>query len=536
MILDTLITGAEVYDGQHTEPQRVSVGIVGRHIAWVGEAPVGHAARQTVHAPGTVLCPGFIDAHASTGLGYMLPNAADHKLYQGVTTEVIGNCGTSNAPIGPHLLAAAEREASGIGAPLRWRGMGEWLDQLDAHGLPINVATHIGHSTLRASTGAWQTMLSSTQQEELVALLSEGMVAGALGMSTGLIYPPGSLSTTGELIALAKIVSAVGGVYVSHIRDERHGLEDAIEEALTIGRQAGLPTIISHLKAAERANWGKIPGVLARLERERASGQAVTVTAYPYTAVSTRLRAFLPTAILQDGVSGMGVRLKTPEGRAAAITHLQARGTDFAALTLITESLPGGQGRSISILAQHRREAPADTAIAVLLSDPEAWIVYHCIDEADMDAALLWPDAIVCSDSWSYPVNAANPVGNPHPRTYGAFTEFLEKYALSRPRLSLGAAVRKMTSLPADWLGLPDRGRIALGAAADLVLLTPDRVHACATYNNPRQFSEGTEQVWVNGVAMLDEEGHIRPMLPGTTLRRQASGSAARRSPSDPAG
>ena len=532
MILDTLITGAEVYDGQHVEPRCVSVGILGKRIAWVGEPPVGHAARQTVHAPGAVLCPGFIDAHASTGLGYMLPNAADHKLYQGVTTEVIGNCGSSNAPIGPHLLADAQRQADGIGAPLCWRGMGEWLDQLDAHGLPINAATHIGHSTLRASTGAWQPTLSSTQQAEIGALLTEGLAAGALGMSTGLIYAPGSLSTTGELIALAEIVAAAGGVYASHIRDERHALEDAIEEALTIGQQAGLPTIISHLKAAERANWGKIPGVLARLERARGTGQAVTVTAYPYTAVSTRLRAFLPTGVMQDGVSGMLARLKTPEGRAAAIAHLQARGTDFAALTLLTESLPGGQGCRLSILAQHRREAPEDTAIAVLLSDPEAWIVYHCIDEADMDAALLWPDAIVCSDSWSYPVNATNPVGNPHPRTYAAFTQFLEAYALARPRLPLGAAVRKMTSLPADWLGLPDRGRIAPGAAADLVLLMPDRVHACATYDDPRQFSEGTRQVWVNGVAMLDDAGHIRPVLPGTTLRRQASG----RAPSFPVG
>ncbi|MFT5685566.1 MAG: N-acyl-D-amino-acid deacylase, partial [Myxococcota bacterium] len=205
------------------------------------------------------------------------------------------------------------------------------------------------------------------------------------------------------------------------------------------------------------------------------------------------------------------------------------RGTDFEALTLITDSLSGARGASVGDLARRRGADPAETAVAVLRADPEAWIVYRCIDEADMDAALLWPDAIVCSDSWSYPVNAPNPVGDPHPRTYGAFTRFLEEYALSRQRLSLGAAIRKVTRLPADWLGLPDRGRIAMGAAADLVLLDLSRVHARATYEDPRQFSEGTEQVWVNGVAMFDAQHRIRSVLPGRTLRRQAWKTASKK-------
>jgi N-acyl-D-amino-acid deacylase len=525
MILDTLITNAAVLDGSGGPARAVAVGILGDRIALVGEPPVGLAARHTLDATGRLLCPGFIDTHASTGLGYMLPHAADHKLRQGVTTEVIGNCGTSEAPVGARLLVEARRRAAAVGATLTWRGLGEWLSQLDRHGLPINVATHIGHGTLRAGAGAWEPALSAEQHDTMTALLAEGLGAGALGLSTGLIYAPGSFADTGEIIALARQVAAAGGVYVSHIRDERAGLLDAIEEALTIADRAGLPAIISHLKAAERANWGKIPAVLERLERARAAGQAVTVEVYPYTAVSTRLHAFLPTAAMREGSAGLPGWLRDPDNRARAAAHLRARGTDFQALTLITESLPGARGRSIAALA--RGGDPAEQVLAVLSVDPEAFIVYRCIDEADMNAALLWPDAIVCSDSWSLPVNATTPVGDPHPRTYGAFTRFIEEYALARPRLSLGAAIRRVTRLPADWLGLTDRGRIAVGAAADLVLLSPDRVHARATYEDPRQFSEGTEQVWVNGRPMFDGEQRILPRLPGRTLRRHGAGQAA---------
>ena len=517
-MLDTLICGATVYDGVHPAPRSVSVGLRAGRIAWVGPTPVGQSARQTVQADGLLLCPGFIDVHASTGLGYTLPEAADHKLYQGVTTEVIGNCGTSNAPIGEHLLADAAAQAERIGIPLTWRSTCEWLDQLDAHGLPINAATHIGHNTLRASAGAWAAQPTPTQQRTMADLLEEGLSAGALGLSTGLIYPPGCFATTDEIIALARIASRYSGLYVSHIRDERAHLLDAVEEALAIGTAADLPVLISHLKSAEQANHGRIPAILRRLEQARAAGQAVTFSVYPYTAVSTRLRAFLPIESMQDGTAGLRGWLAA--NRSAALAGLRARGTDFTALTLITESLPGARGRTVADLARQRSVAPDLLTLQILQADPEAFIVYRCIAAADMHAAICWPDAIICSDSWSYPVNAPNPIGDPHPRTFGAFTRFLERYAFCSGRLSVGEAIRRITALPADWLGLTDRGRILTGAAADLTLLDPQRVRERATYTDPRQFSAGTVQVWVAGCAMFDPEGQLRPLRPGRTLRR----------------
>ena len=197
---------------------------------------------------------------------------------------------------------------------------------------------------------------------------------------------------------------------------------------------------------------------------------------------------------------------------------LHTRGTDFDAMVLITESLPGATGRSIRQLAQAHETDPAQMVVDILLQDPDAWIIYHCINEDDMDAAILWNDSIIGSDSWSYPVNAPRSIGHPHPRTYGAFTRFLERYALKHPRIPFGHAVRKITSYPARWLKLPRRGRIAEGYFADLVVLDPANVREKATFADPRQFSEGAEYVWVNGTLML-EQGTLYEKRPGRVLR-----------------
>lgn len=517
-MLDLLIQDATVYDGVSPSGRAAAVGILGDRIAWVGEPPHGCAARTVLSAPGRFLCPGFIDSHASTGMGFRLPDAADHKLLQGVTTEVVGNCGTSDAPIGPHLRDAASQRARQIGTHADWDSLRSWLEALEQHGLPINVGTHIGHSTLRKSAGAWEPALTAQQRHDMHAMLEEGLTNGALGMSTGLIYAPGCFASTAEIIDLARKVSHAGGLYVSHLRSERDQLAEAVEEALEIGMQAALPVLISHLKSAERPNWGRIPATLDRIAQAREAGQAVTVEVYPYTAVSTRLRAFFPPALLRGGDAQLTERLR--QARPAAAAHLRARGTDFDGLVLITDSLPGARGHSIGALARQQQADPAQVAIAALEADPDAWVVYHCIDPSDMDAAILWPDAIVCSDSWSYPVNALNPIGDPHPRTFGAFTRFLEQYALTG-RIPFGEAIRKITTLPARWLGLRGRGQIAVGAAADLVLLDPQRLRERATYAAPRQLSEGTDQVWVNGVPMLRPDGSIAAQLPGRVLRRR---------------
>ena len=517
-MLDYLITGATLFDGVNVEPGQEAVGVLGERIAYVGPALGASAARRVVDASGLYLCPGFIDTHASTGLGYRFPHAGDNKLFQGVTTEIIGNCGTSTGPVGERLVPTMERLAGQIGFTFDWRMLGEWFEGVEAYGLPFNIGTFVGHSTLRGGVCADAQQVTRKEIDQMGALLDQAMRDGALGLSTGLVYAPGSFADTSEIIDLAKIAAHYGGIYVSHIRDERQDLEASIDEAVEIGRVAGLPVLVSHLKAAERPNWGKIPAVLERIEAARAEGVRLTIEVYPYTATSTKLRTFIPKAALSDGVSGMVTKLRTDAWRQQSVEWLRRRGTDFDAMVLITDSVPGAAGKSIRQVADEHAQDPAHMTVDLLLEDPDAWIIYHCINEDDMDAAILWDDSIIASDSWSYPVNAPKQIGHPHPRTYGAFTRFLERYALHEGPLSFGQAVRKITSYPAGWLKLSRRGRIAEGYFADLVALDPTRVREKATFAAPRQFSEGTAFVWVNGALMV-EGGTLHEKMPGRVVR-----------------
>ena len=521
--LDFVIENATVYDGVSPEPRSCRVGVAGERIAWV-DADGGNAmdAERRIDAQGLVLCPGFIDTHASTGFGYRFPNAADHKLFQGVTTEVIGNCGISPAPIGEEHVGEIEELAEQVGFEFDWRTLGQWFAAVESYGLPINGGTYAGHGTVRSGICGAGEAASEADLTAMEEVFAGAMRDGALGMSTGLVYAPGSFADTDEIVRLARVVARHGGRYVSHIRNEREGLEASVAEVIEISRRANLPALVSHLKAAERSNWGKIPGVIEGIERARAEGVDVTFEVYPYGAVSTKLRTFIPKAALAGGVPAMLERLHQAEWRQRSVEWLDGRGTDYDGMVMITDSLAEEgivtRGLSIAEVASRRERTPGDTVVDVLHADPEAWIVYHCINEEDLDAAILWPDSIVCSDSWSYPVNAPNQIGDPHPRTFGAFTRFLERWSLADGRIPLGAAIRKVTSLPARFLGLTERGRIAEGCFADLVLLDPSAVRERATYTEPRQFSEGTERVWVNGEPML-EEGRLAARRPGHILR-----------------
>ncbi len=521
-MLDLLIFGAEVYDGDQVRPRSAAVGLAGDSIAYVGPDPGAAAARRRVDARGLLLSPGFIDPHASTGLGYFFDRAGDHKLFQGVATEVIGNCGTSPAPVGPRLEAEMEERARRIGFPFDWRSLGEYFARLETRGVPLNVGTLAGHSTLRAGALADWREPAAGEVAELAAALEGALEDGALGLSTGLIYPPGCYAPTAELVALARIAAARGGIYASHVRDERAGLEEAVDEALEIGRASGAPVLVSHLKAAERPNWGKIPDVIRRIDDfRRRHGVAATFDVYPYAATSTRLRAYLPPELFERGIEAGRARLGAEDERRRAAAWLAGRGTDLASMTVISGARPQEKGKSVVEIAGERGRTPEETVCDLVREDPETWIVYHCISEDDLDAAVLWPDSLVCSDSWSYPVNAPVQIGEPHPRTFGAFSRFLARYVFDRPLLSYGEAVRKITSRPADFLGLAGRGRIREGDRADLVLLDPARFADRATYERPRLLARGVAHLWINGRKAIEEE-ELVDVSCGSVLRRAA--------------
>ncbi|TNE49908.1 MAG: hypothetical protein EP343_10280 [Deltaproteobacteria bacterium] len=518
MLLDILIEGAEVFDGEGGEGKRTSVGIVGDRIAYIGPALGAQAAKVWVNGKGCLLSPGFIDSHASTGLNYLREHAADHKIYQGVTLELIGNCGTSTAPIGPRLQATMEQKAEQIGFAFNWSSLRSYFEQVESVGLPINLATLVGHSTLRAGFLEHWKDPKSHEFQAMCSALKEGMQQGALGFSTGLIYPPGCFADTQELIELATIVKNMGGFYASHIRDERTEVVNAVEEALLIGRASGIPVLISHLKAADKHNWGKVPLLLKMIEDyQTETHNRAAVDVYPYTAVSTKLRAFFPKELLQDGLEAITEKLRQESCRTQSHQWFRHRQIDFASMWVLSDD--DNNGRSLVDIATLQNCLPEEAACRLVEEHHDTWIIYDCISEQDMDAAILWKDSMICSDSWSYPVNAKTTIGKPHPRTFGAFSRFLERYVFQTPRLSYGDAIRKITSIPADFLGIPHRGRIRKGHFADLLLMNPNTFADRATYKDPMQYSEGVEFLWINGRPVvehgeLNHDKHGRVIVP----------------------
>ncbi|MEN0003186.1 MAG: D-aminoacylase [Bacteroidota bacterium] len=520
-MLDYLITNATVCTGLKEKARIQPIGIKGDRIVVLDEHAPLPAAKNTIDATGLLLTPGFIDPHASTGFGYFFPEAANHKLYQGITTEIFGNCGTSPAPIGPHLVATMERLSNEIGFPFEWRTTAEYFEKISEQ-LQFNIATLVGHSTLRGGhMDDWKN-LKPAQLEAMKSDLAKAIDEGAIGFSTGLIYAPGCFAEMEEVIALAEIVAEKGGVYASHIRDERNHIEEAITEALTISEQAGVRTLISHLKAAEQQNWGKIPKVLAQIEAFNAKhpDMPVAVDVYPYTAISTKLRAFIPNYILKEGIEQVPKKLEDPKVVQDIADWIIKRDYDLTQMMIISDEFEAYFGKTVAEIAQEQALSDSETIAQILTKSTETWIVYHCINQQDIDTAILWPQAMICTDSWSYPINAPKTIGQPHPRSYGAFTEYLQRYVLELKALSWEEAIHKITYLPAQFFNLEGRGQIAPNYFADLVLLDPNRVKANATYTAPRSLSDGVEYLWVNGQPVI-EDRKICPKRPGKILTLQ---------------
>lgn len=518
MELDYIIKNATVITGQLTPAKVENIGIKGDKIVLLNQALEQYSASTTIDAEGLLLTPGFIDPHASTGFGYFFPEAANHKLYQGITTEIFGNCGTSPAPIGKNLESTMERLSEEIGFPYNWNTMTEYFERINDK-LQFNIATLVGHSTLRAGhLDDWKN-LTPAQLEAMKEALTNAMKEGALGLSTGLIYAPGCFAELEEIIELAKTTAKHGGVYASHIRDERNKVEEAIAEALTISDKANIRTLISHLKAAEKQNWGKIPKILQQIEQFNAEhpNLQAAIDVYPYTAISTKLRAFIPKDILKDGIDKVPQKLEKAEVRESIANWIIERDYDLDQMMIISDEFEEYYGKTVAQIAHEQQKSDSNTIAEILIKSTETWIVYHCISQDDIDTAILWKKAMICTDSWSYPINAPQSIGQPHPRSYGAFTEYLERYVLKLKALSWEEAIHKITYLPAHFFQLKGRGEIVEGNFADLVLINPDTLKVRATYTHPRQLSEGVEYLWVNG-KMVIEEKNIKPIHPGQIL------------------
>lgn len=520
---DLRLTGATVIDGTGTPGAPADVAVTDGRIVAVGDDADGPAAR-TVALDGLVLAPGFIDLH--THVDFTLPRypRAAAMVRQGVTTLVGGNCGFSPFPVVAGCADDLRELTAFIDAGLTW----DWSDadgylaDVATRPLACNLAQLVGHGAVRIAVLGFEARAPQPEElDRMRQLVDDGLRAGAFGLSTGLVYAPGSYADTDEIVALAEVAAAHGRFYVSHIRSEGDGSVDAVAEALEIGRRAGTAVQLSHHKAMGRDNWGKVGRTLTMIDEARAAGLDVTADQYPYVAASTTLSNLLPPWAREDGLDGMLAIFDDERRRELVAEEVHAGASDYDLDQVMISAVPDGAnaeaaGRMLVEVAATAGERPTDTLFRLLAEERDrVQMVIFGMDEDDVRTVMTHPQVAVASDGWTLDPEAG---GMPHPRSYGTYARVLGAYVRDQGLLPLEEAIRKMTSLPAARLGYDDLGVIRLGARADLAAFDPDRVADRATFAAPHQFAVGVDLVVVNGQIVIDG-GTDTGAVAGTVLR-----------------
>ncbi len=499
---DVLLQGGTIIDGTGGQPYDGSVSIADGRIVDVGKAPAG-AARQTIDCKGLVICPGFIDLHNHSDYTILKPEARSAQCYltQGCTTLVTGNCGGGRADVGT------------------------FYDELAAAGTGINIVQLVPHGSVREKVmGNVRRAPTDAELKQMQDLADAAMQQGAWGMSTGLQYVPGAYAKTDELVAMARVVGKRGGFYCSHIRDEGDTLIESIEEVIDIARGANLPCHVSHLKASKRPNWGKVRAAAHLIEQARREGLKITADQYPYTASSTSIMAFLlPDAEREGGERATADRLKDDKQikrlRPIIAKALAARGRIMIATF---NKKPDWVGKIIADIAAKEGREPVDIALEVLRDDPEAQGVNFGMDEADVRFVMTLPWVATASDGSSKIDDGTRP----HPRSFGTFPRKIGRYAIQEHVLSLPAAIRSATGLPADILGMTDRGYVRRNLVADLVVFDPKQLEDRATFEQPFKPSVGVRWLFIKGRVII-ADGVPQDVLAGRPLRRSQRPSPA---------
>jgi len=519
-MFDRVIADALVVDGTGAPGFPGWVGLRGEYIRAIGRGSAPGAA-MIVDGSGLVLAPGFVDVHNHSDLSPFLLPCMPSTLRQGITTVVVGNCGSSPWPRAgwEEAVLLANGDPAELPA-FAWRSWGDYLDAIDVARPAVNVATLIGHGSVRREVmGLERRYPTAEELERMHRLVAEAIHEGAAGLSTGLIYVPGIFSRTDEVIALAEAAAAQGGLYASHIRGEGRDLFTAVEEAIRIGQVAGLPVHVSHLKCESARVWGKAGELLGRIHAAGATGDQ-----YPYAAWNSSLSSLLPAWAAVVSVAAIAashherLRAAVEDGEADFQSSVDGVGWDAIVITDTIDSRFNGMG--VAAIADALSCDPFDAFVALLTEAPETACIGHAMREDDVSAILADPEVFVASDASA--VSPDSPAGSlpVHPREYGTFPRAL---ALSRDLglLPLEAVIRKMTLLPAERFGLAGRGKIAEGAFADLVLFDAEAIRDVATFEEPHAFPIGIHTVLVNGQVAW-QQGSPEVIRAGRALRRGA--------------
>jgi N-acyl-D-amino-acid deacylase len=521
-----LIRGGTVVDGTGAPARAADVAVEGERVVAVAPRLEGGATR-VIDATGRAVTPGFIDMHSHSDLFYFACPSAESKIRQGVTTEVVGMCSFSQAPLRPDQRDIVRGWAGGIGAGLdpSWETFAQYLDALRAIRPSVNVAHFVGHGALRIAAMGFEARPAGPDDlEGMQRLLGEAMDAGAFGFSTGLVYAPSAYSNTEELVALAKSMAARGGYYFSHIRGESSMLLDSINEAIRIGEEAGVGVQVSHVKASGRENWPKIDAALRLFETARARGVDVAGDVYPYNAGSTKLDNMMPAWAHEGGIGKLLERLSDRATRRRIVEEclidgerwgtVSQGGIGFDQVFIATCRRRELEGLNLAQIARQAGQPPAEVLMNLLLEEKCTVGMVSFSQSIDNVAKVLaHPALMIGSDSIPLYEGEGDRPGKPHPRTYGTFPRVLGEYARERRLFSLETAVHKMTGLPAARIGLRDRGVVQPGYFADLTVIDPATVKDESTYPDPHRYPTGVPYVVVNGAVVVDDSrmGTARP-------------------------
>jgi N-acyl-D-aspartate/D-glutamate deacylase len=517
---DLVIHGGSVLDGTGAPAVMADVGVREGRIAAMGDLADASATRR-IDATGLVVAPGFIDMHNHSDFTILVEPKAESAIRQGLTTLVLGES-RSAGPVKPGANEDPRSRADGV--EIDWTTLGGYFARLEKSGMATNIASYVGEEQVWTYVkGYGQSPATPAEIEEMKKLIAQAMEEGAMGLSTALLVPPSSLATTENLIELAKVAKQYGGIYSTHIRDEGERVFEAVEEAIAVGKGAGIPVDIIHMKIAHKKLWGRVNEIIAMVQKARDEGHDIQANVYPYTAGQNNLSSIIPPWAVDGGRERMLERLKTPSlrprlrreilnGLPGWYNHYLATGDGWGGMILVTlrhEKNRPFQGKRMSELIAARGGNPADVLMDVLIEENGSVpTVFFHHSEPDMQLVMKQPWTSIGSDGGALSVDGPTSRTHPHPRYFGTFPRVLGRYVRELGVITLPEAVKKMTSMNADKIGIADRGRLQAGQWADITVFDANRVIDRATFEKPHQYPEGIEYVIVNGTVTLEKGNH----------------------------
>jgi N-acyl-D-aspartate/D-glutamate deacylase len=526
---DLIIKNGLIVDGSGSKPYKADIGIINDLIYTIGDLSEA-AAHNIIDAANQIVCPGFIDIHTHTDIELLVNNHAESKIHQGVTTEVSGNCGSSPFPFNQSdAKDYSSYQNKRYGIDIYWQNLDGFFEAIEKNKTSINYATFTGHGDLRAFVvGKNDVTPSSEEMKKMQSVLRETMEMGSLGLATGLEYAPSSYGNTDELIELCKVVSKHNGVYATHMRNEDDTVIEAVEEALEICREANVSLQISHLKSCNKSNWHKTEKFLKQIHSAYDKGLSVNADRYPYVAYGTGMSTFLPIDTRQGSTDEIVARLEDNSKSSAINEYISSRGDRIGGWDrymisyCASEKNKNYEGKTIQQCASSNGTDEV-TFIRELLVEERlgAGIVGFAMDEGNLHTVLKDPLVSIGSDGSAKAPHGKLSSGNPHPRFYGTHTRVLGKYCREEKLFDIQTAVKKMTSMPAEKLGIKNRGLLKRRNFADVVVFDPNTVIDNATFEKPHQYPSGISYVIVNGKITVEDNEHTGAVN-GKVLRHNA--------------